>query len=66
MDKIADFLAMGGYAAFVWPSFALTFLVVIVLGVTSRRALKQAQARLDLLEQSRPARRPRAGQGRAA
>lgn len=61
MDAVATFLAMGGYAGFVWPSFALTFAVVIGLAVASRRALRKAERQLALLEQSRPARRARPG-----
>jgi len=61
MDAVATFLAMGGYAGFVWPSFALTFAVVIGLAVASRRSLRKAERQLALLEQSRPARRARPG-----
>ncbi|RJF94480.1 heme exporter protein CcmD [Oleomonas cavernae] len=66
MDRIADFLAMGGYAGFVWPAFAVTFIVVIALAVSSRRALKRAEARLAALEAVRPARRRRAAQPKDA
>ena len=27
--NVADFLAMGGYAAYVWPSFGLVLIVMI-------------------------------------
>ncbi|PWR22069.1 heme exporter protein CcmD [Zavarzinia compransoris] len=59
MDALLAFLAMGGYAAFVWPAFILTFAVVIGLAVGSWRSLKRAEARLALLEQARPPRRGR-------
>ncbi|MDD3447062.1 MAG: heme exporter protein CcmD [Zavarzinia sp.] len=59
MDAIRQFLAMGGYAAYIWPSFILTFAVVIGLAVVSWRRLKREEARLALLEQSRPGRRAR-------
>ena len=59
MDDFTQFLAMGGYAAYVWPAFGTTFAVVIGLAVLSWRRLKRAEARLALLEQSRPARRAR-------
>ena len=32
-----EFLDMGGYAAFVWPAYALTFVAVIVNVVIARR-----------------------------
>lgn len=59
MAQIQAFLAMGGYAAFVWPAFITTFAVVIGLAVASWRSLKRAEARLTLLEQARPPRRGR-------
>jgi heme exporter protein D len=38
-----SFFHMGGYAAYVWPSYALTFLVLIVNVVAARRELRAAQ-----------------------
>jgi heme exporter protein D len=66
MERIVDFLAMGGYAGFVWSAFAVTFIVVIALAVSSRRALKRAEARLAALEAARPARRRKAAQPKDA
>jgi heme exporter protein CcmD len=39
-----EFLHMGGYARFVWPSYALTFTIVILNIVWARRSLAQARA----------------------
>ena len=49
--NLADFLAMGGYAAFVWPSFGLT-LILLIYNVRSARQLhagarEQALRRAD-------------------
>jgi heme exporter protein D len=41
--SIAHFLSMGGYAAYVWPCYALTALVVGVNLAAARRSLRQAQ-----------------------
>jgi heme exporter protein D len=41
---MSDFLDMGGYAAFVWPAYGLTFAVVILNIVWARRALSRARA----------------------
>jgi heme exporter protein CcmD len=41
--NIAHFLAMGGYAVYVWPCYALTALVVGVNLAAARRSLRQAQ-----------------------
>lgn len=38
------FLAMGGYAAFVWPAFAITVAVVAWNVVAARRDLDSARA----------------------
>ncbi len=35
--NVSEFLAMGGYAAFVWPSFGLT-LIVLICNVRARQA----------------------------
>ena len=50
MEAVATFLAMGGYARFVWPSFALTAVVLTVLAVASVRSLRLAEAELRALE----------------
>ncbi|MCU0758344.1 MAG: heme exporter protein CcmD [Steroidobacteraceae bacterium] len=39
-----DFLSMGGYAQYVWPSYALTFVAVIVNIALARRAHAAARA----------------------
>jgi heme exporter protein CcmD len=41
---MSQFLAMGGYAQYVWPSYALTFVVVIVNIALARRAHAAARA----------------------
>jgi heme exporter protein D len=42
-DTWAQFLAMGKYAVYVWPSYGLTLLVVILNIVWARRLLAQAK-----------------------
>ena len=55
--NLAEFLAMGGYAAYVWPSFGLTLIVLIHNVRAARRhhanALQQALRRIDA-SKSRP------------
>ena len=41
---------MGGHAAFIWPSYAVVFAVLIVLLVVSIRGLRNAEADLAALE----------------
>ena len=41
--SIAEFLAMGKYAPYVWPSYGLTLIVVVLNIVWARRLLTRAQ-----------------------
>ncbi|MBI4184386.1 MAG: heme exporter protein CcmD [Proteobacteria bacterium] len=63
---MGEFLAMGGYGAFVWPSYALAAAVLAGLWLSSRWTLKAREAELARLEGEGASRRtrPRAeGQG---
>ena len=57
MDRISDFLGMGGYAEFVWPAFAVTVVVMVGLVLISRRSLQADRRTLESLESVRAARR---------
>ncbi len=59
------FLEMGGYAAFVWPAFALTLGVLGGLAVVSVRTLRSRERQLRALEGARAGRRAR-GRAKAA
>ena len=66
MDNFSDFLAMGGYAAYVWPAVGLTLVVLVGFVVTSVRRLRRPRRQLAKLEQLRletRARRKTAGGG---
>ncbi|MDJ0945068.1 MAG: heme exporter protein CcmD [Kiloniellales bacterium] len=47
---MAEFFDMGGYAAFVWPAFGLTFLVMAIMVVATLRRLRANQRELARLE----------------
>ena len=47
---MSGFFAMDGYAAFVWPAYALTFLGVGGLIALAVKRRKDAEARLRRLE----------------
>ena len=49
---MSEFLAMGGYAAFVWPALAVTAVVMAGLYVQSHRALQSQEAALEELQQA--------------
>lgn len=57
MDVIGEFLAMGGYAAFVWPAFGATALVMVGLLLASLRGLRRQRRALEMMEKARPRRR---------
>lgn len=57
---MADFLAMGGYGAFVWSAYGLVALAMVALAVSSLRRLRRLEARLAALPARRRA-RPAAG-----
>ena len=61
MDVIGEFLAMGGYAAFVWPAFGATALVMVGLLLASLRGLRRQRRALELMEKARPRRGGRGG-----
>ncbi len=62
MDSIAAYLSMGGYAAFVWPAFAVCAVVMAALAIVSRRALARERRLLETLDAARRARREPASQ----
>ena len=62
MRMIESYLAMGGYAAYVWSALAIAAAVMIGQLVTSLRTLRRREAALAELEAERP-RRPRAPYG---
>ena len=43
---MSEFLAMGGYAAFVWPCVGLSFAIVAGLMLTARRRLRGVHRRI--------------------
>ena len=50
MSALQHFLAMGGYAAYVWPAYAVFFIVLIADSLAPalrrRRVLRELRARL--------------------
>lgn len=50
---IAHFLAMGGYARFVWPAFGVATAVILGLVIESLLAYRRAQRTLAALERQR-------------
>ncbi|WP_449428951.1 heme exporter protein CcmD [Rhodanobacter umsongensis] len=60
MSALQAFFTMGGYAAYVWPAYAVFFIVLIAdtlaPGMRRRRVLRELRARLarQSMRQNRP------------
>ena len=52
MDAIRNFIDMGGYGAYIWPSYGVTAVFLVVMLVTSLRLLKSNEATMKTLEAS--------------
>lgn len=50
MKTITELLAMGGFAAYVWPSFLSAALILLVMTLLSARSLKRTERRLSELD----------------
>jgi heme exporter protein D len=56
MATLRDFLAMGGYASFVWPAYAVAAIVLAGVSLHSLAAYRRCQRELARLQQVRPRR----------
>jgi heme exporter protein D len=43
---MSEYLAMGGYAAFIWPSYGVAAILLVVLFLLSARRLQAAERAL--------------------
>ena len=50
MDQVATYFDMGGYGLFIWPCFAISAFVLLVLYVLSRRRMKTVEQELAVME----------------
>ncbi len=53
IDALGEFLAMGGYAQFVWPAYLLAAAVLAVLTGLSLRDLRREESALQILRDQR-------------
>ena len=44
---MSQYFAMGGYAAFIWPSYALAIVLLVVVFALAARRLAAAEQALD-------------------
>jgi heme exporter protein D len=52
---MAEFFAMGGYAAFIWPAYIVGALLMVGLLILSLRSMRQREALVETLRSSRRA-----------
>ena len=53
-DSASSYFAMGGYAAFVWPAYAIAALVLIGFVLSSWSRLRAAERALERLAEADP------------
>lgn len=53
MDSWSEFLAMGGYAEFIWPAYLIAALILALLLVLSLRDLRNKEGTLKTLRAER-------------
>jgi heme exporter protein D len=46
MEKLTEIFAMGGYGAYVWPSFIVAALAMAAMVIASLKSLKRARQAL--------------------
>ena len=51
MSELAEYFAMGGYAAYVWPAYGVAALVLIALAIVAVRGYRARQALLTALRE---------------
>jgi len=52
MSTIKEIIDMGGYGAFIWPSYGVTAVVLLVMLIASLRDLRDNEATLQALDVS--------------
>lgn len=53
MDRLNDFLSMGGYGGYIWPAYLIAAVVLVGLLVVSLRNARGQEARLAALRKTR-------------
>lgn len=67
--EMSEYFAMGGYAAYVWPAYAVTLVMLVGTLVATLAGLRRREAMVKALEAARPprpSRRERAPEAPAA
>jgi heme exporter protein D len=51
MSELAEYFAMGGYGAYVWPAYGVAALVLIALAIVAVRSYRARQVLLTALRE---------------
>ena len=54
MNTTGSFIAMGGYAEFVWPAYGIAALVIVAFAVLTWRRLRAAEDALARIAEADP------------
>ena len=54
MSELAEYFAMGGYGAYVWPAYGVAALVLIALAIVAVRSYRARQVLLTALREQQP------------
>jgi len=57
MEALLQFLAMGGYARFVWPAYGIAVLALVGMAAISIAAWRRQKRIWDAIEATRPGKR---------
>lgn len=57
MGNLEQFLDMGGHGGFIWASYGMVLVVMVVLWIVSRRYVRTSQDELNKMDVERPHRR---------
>ena len=55
MEALSEYFAMGGHAAFIWPSYAIAAIILVALLTLSLRDLRRNEKLAKTLRQQRRA-----------
>ena len=56
MDRLNEFLSMGGYGGYIWPAYLIATVILVGLLITSLRSVRGQEARLASLRNARRSR----------
>ena len=56
MESIIFYFKMGGYGSYIWATYGMAFVVLLVLWIQSKRFVRNSQSELAILAEDRSSR----------